>query len=231
MSNAGWTARAVVALFASAALAACPPTDTDEPPPEEGEAGAAMPEGPVGAGQEASPISEDHPYERIPVIDAYYEGEKAWFIHTDVSDEAMAGRLTEMVAYGTLHVPRLGEIDPETVGAIYVFRNGVEPQDARPWGGGPFGYQIDVLSSVPGDEDYSSLRRPHMVTWSETATPRELRSVEEVQQAESDGELTVEPTDVIVNAPVVKWPTDYLGGEARMAGAGAGPAAGNEEEP
>ncbi len=37
------------------------------------------------------------PYETVPVIDAYYEGGKVWFIHTDVSDEQMARRLTQMV--------------------------------------------------------------------------------------------------------------------------------------
>ena len=40
----------------------------------------------------------DDPYETLPVIDAYYEGKTLWFIHTDVSDEQMAQRLTQMVA-------------------------------------------------------------------------------------------------------------------------------------
>lgn len=42
-----------------------------------------------------------------------------------------------------------------------------------------------------------------LVIWNEAAAPRVLRSEEEILQAECAGELTIEPTDVIVNAPVV----------------------------
>ena len=31
--------------------------------------------------------AQDDPYETLPIIDACYEGDKLWFIHTDVSDE------------------------------------------------------------------------------------------------------------------------------------------------
>lgn len=200
-----------------------------------GDAGRESAEGAASAGEAADSvravamegaesISESKPYERIPVIDAYYEGEKAWFIHTDVSDSAMANRLSQMVGYRTMHVPELNAVPENVTGDIYVFRNGVDRKDMAPWGGGPFHFQIDVLSSVPGDEGYSPLRSPHMVTWKESATPRILRSVREIRQAEAAGELAVEPTGVVVNAPVVKWPTGQLGGEARMPGAGTGPA-------
>ena len=35
-------------------------------------------------------------------------------------------------------------------------------------------------------------------------------------EAEKNGELTIRPTNVIVNAPVVRWPTDYLGGQSKI---------------
>lgn len=176
------------------------------------EPGASVAEGSVA-------ISESHPYERIPVIDAYYEGDKAWFIHTDVSVAPMAERLSNMVGYRTMHVPGLADVPEGVAGAIYVFQNGIDRSGTEPWGGGPFHYQIDVLGSVPGDENYSPLRIPHMVTWDESATPRVLRSVREIREAEAAGELTVERTGVVVNAPVVKWP----GGDARLPGEGTGP--------
>ncbi|MGZ0748433.1 hypothetical protein [Haloparvum sp. AD34] len=50
---------------------------------------------------------EDDPQIEIPVIDAYHRGKKVWFIHTSASSETMAGRLTQMVDYPTLHVPKL----------------------------------------------------------------------------------------------------------------------------
>ena len=160
--------------------------------------------------------SDDDPYEMLPIIDAYYEGEKLWFIHTDVSDEPMARRLTMMVGYNTIHSPRLGEIPRDKVGKFYAFTNGVSQEGVGPWGGGPFGYQIDIFESVPGDEIYTPLRNPHLVTWNETATPKILTSVAELLEAERNGELTIRPTNVIVSAPVVRWPTDYLGGRSKI---------------
>lgn len=155
------------------------------------------------AGLVAPDRVEGVPYVRLPVIDAWHEGEKVWFVHTEVSDQAMAKRLTEMVDYPTIHVPRLGQVDPRKACKLYVFKNGVPRRDARPWGGGPFHFQIDVVDSVPGDPDYTPLRSPRLVTWDEGAAPRVLKSEEEVLAAERAGELTVERTDVIVNAPIV----------------------------
>ncbi len=156
------------------------------------------------------------PYETLPVIDAYYQGKTLWFIHTDVSDEQMAQRLTQMVEYHTIYSPRLADIPRENVGKFYVFTNGVSQEGLEPWGGGPLGYQIDIFESVPGDEGYTPVRTPYLVTWKETATPRILTSLAELLEAEKNGKLTIRPTNVIVNAPVVRWPTDYLGGRSRI---------------
>ncbi len=147
------------------------------------------------------------PYETLPVIDAYYQGEKVWFIHTDVSSDSMADRLTEMVGYRTLHAPqntRAAKL--EKLGKIYVFTNGVDRRDAEPWGGGPFGYQIDVVDSVPGDAAYTSWRTPQLVTWKDGAAPRVLKSEQAILEAQANGQLTVKPTDVVVNVPMVEWP-------------------------
>ena len=69
---------------------------------------------------------------------------------------------------------------------------------------------------MPGDEDYTPLRTPQMVTWNESAAPRILTSLAELLEAERNGELTIGPSNVIVNAPVVRWPTDYLGGRSKI---------------
>jgi hypothetical protein len=163
-------------------------------------------------------ISEQNPYEQIPVIDAYHEGEKVWFIHTDVSQEKMRNRLTQMVGYNTLLSKKLGGVAAENTNPIYVFTNGIDKSDAEPWGGGPFHKQIDIMATVPGEEGYSPILQPHLVTWSEDADPRVLTSVEKLKKAEKNGELSIKPTPVRVNAPVVKWgdTSDYLNGAARL---------------
>jgi hypothetical protein len=149
----------------------------------------------------------------LPVIDAYYNGEKVWFIHTSASTQQMATRLQEMIRSPVLHVPKLDDIvDTDALADIYVFKNGVDRSDAEPWGGGPFGFQIDILDAVPGDEDYTPLRQPNVVTWKEGAEPRVLTSVDELMAAKEAGKVTIKQTDVVVNAPVVDWPGGSLGG-------------------
>lgn len=158
----------------------------------------------------------------IPVIDAYYGGEKVWFIHTSTSDQRMAEQLTEMIDYPTLHAPNLADgVDLDAIGDIYVFKNGVDRSDAEPWGGGPFGYQIDVLDAVPDDESYTSLRHPHLVTWNDDADPEILESVGRIEAAKRAGRLSIEPTDAVVTAPVVSWPGGPFGSNLHM---GMGPA-------
>lgn len=152
---------------------------------------------------------ENRPVIEIPVIDAYYEDEKVWFIHTSASTEMMAERLTEMINYPTLHTPAVDEAaDLDEVRPIYVFKNGIDRSDADPWGGGPFGKQIDILDTVPDDPGYTPLRRPHVVKWKGDATPRILTSESELRAAESANELDIMPTDMVVTAPVVSWPGD-----------------------
>ena len=157
----------------------------------------------------------------IPVIDAYHDCNTVWFIHTDASTEKMAQRLTEMVNYPTLHVPKLDDIaDIDELADIYVFKNGIDRSEAEPWGGGPFGYQIDILDSVPGEKEYTPLRHPNVVMWKEDAEPEVLKSVDQLMEAKQAGRLTIKPTDMVVTAPVVSWPDDPFEEAAHM---GMGP--------
>lgn len=139
----------------------------------------------------------------IPLIDGYYNGSKVFFIHTEVSDENMAGMMTRMINFPTLHVPELANISSANASKVYVFTNGVP--GSEPYGGGPFMFQIDVFDSVPGQQGYSNFHMPHLVTWNEGATPRVLTSEEEILQAERNGELTINKTMNVVNAPIIAW--------------------------
>jgi len=159
---------------------------------------------------------EENPYETIPIIDAYFEGEKIWFLHTDVSNDEMAERLTKMVNYQSIYSEKLADLPTDKVGKFYVFTNGILQNNVKPWGGGPFAYQIDIFDSIPGDPDYVPVRNPSLVSWVGKTPPRILKSLDELLEAEENGEVIIEPTDVIVNVPIVKWPGDYLGGQSRI---------------
>jgi len=69
---------------------------------------------------------------------------------------------------------------------------------------------------VPGDEGYSPLHRIHLVSWNESATPRELTSEEALMQARQQGQLTIEASGIVVNAPVLAGPKGHCGSMAGM---------------
>ena len=150
----------------------------------------------------------------MPMIDGYYNGEKVFFVHTEVSDKAMAETMTMMINFPTLHVPDLKNMSPDEMSNIYVFTNGIS--GSGPYGGGPFMYQIDVFDSIPDQMGYSQFRVPHLVTWNENSTPRILISVDEIMKAESNAELTIQKTDNVVNVPMVVWKSDGMEQRASM---------------
>lgn len=139
----------------------------------------------------------------IPMIDGYYNGERVFFIHTEVSDKGMAEMMTKMINFPTLHLPELTNISREKLGNVYVFKNGIP--GSGPYGGGPFMFQIDIFDSIPGEEGYSQFRVPHLVTWNDNATPRILTSLEDLLGSTANGELTIQETDNVVNAPMIVW--------------------------
>lgn len=87
-------------------------------------------------------------------------------------------------------------------------RKTADRSGADPWGGGPFGFQVDILDSVPDERAYTPLRQPNLVSWKDGANPHVLTSVSELMAARDDGELDITPTEVVDTAPVVSWPGD-----------------------
>jgi hypothetical protein len=142
----------------------------------------------------------------IPMIDGYYNGEKVYFIHTEISDKDIADMMTMMVNFPTLYTPNLDNISPDDLGKVYIFTNGIV--GSGPYGGGPFFFQIDIFDSVPGMDEYNQFRVPQLVTWNEDSNPILLTSIEELFEAEANGELSIESSDFVVNAPIIVWNSD-----------------------
>ena len=150
----------------------------------------------------------------IPMIDGYYNGEKVYFIHTEISDKDIADMMTTMVNFPTLYVPDLDNISPDDLGKVYIFTNGIT--GSGPYGGGPFFFQIDIFDSVPGMDEYNQFRVPQLVTWNEDSNPILLTSIEDLFEAEANGELSIESTDFVVNAPIIVWTSDGITQTASM---------------
>ena len=122
-----------------------------------------------------------------------FNGERAYFIRTDASDQAFARE------QGLVFAPKLAlalESREPATADLYLF-------DHTAAAG-----QLPVLSSVPGLPDFSPAFRVHRVTWRTAA--RTLASAAQVRAAEQANEVRVERTTIVVNYPVVKWPGGEL---------------------
>jgi len=150
----------------------------------------------------------------MPMVDGYYNGEKVFFVHTEVSDNDMAQMMSTMINFPTLYVSDLTNIPQSEMSKVYVFTNGIS--GSGPYGGGPFMFQIDVFDSIPDQTGYSQFRVPQLVTWNENSTPRILTSVDEILEAESIDELMIQETENVVNAPMVVWKSNGMEQRASM---------------
>jgi len=148
----------------------------------------------------------------MPMIDGYYNGNKVYFLHTEVSDSEMADMMSKMINFQTLHVPELKNIPEDQMARVYVFTNGVH--GSEPYGGGPFMFQIDVFDSIPGKAEYSQFRIPYLVTWNNDTKPRILNSESVILKAESDGKVTIEKSNLVVNVPMITWEMEVYYGKA-----------------
>ena len=134
----------------------------------------------------------------IPISKGYIDGNIAYFIATDASDEHAVSSITNNTGFTVNYAPLLTNTPQSMLGQGYVFLNGVT-------GEAPGGVQLPVANAVPGDKDYSPLWQTNFVKWNDNATARELKSVQEIMTAQKNGELNITETNIIVNSPAVKW--------------------------
>ena len=134
----------------------------------------------------------------ISLSKGYIDGNIAYFIATDASDEHAVSSITNNTGFPVNYAPLLNNTSESIRGQGYVFLNGVQ-------GEAPGGFQLPVANAVPGDGDYSPIWQTNFVKWNDNATARELKSVEEIIAAQKNGELTITETNIIVNSPAIKW--------------------------
>ena len=134
-----------------------------------------------------------------PPVNGYLDGQEIKFMHTEVSDPKIARILTEMISSPVFTVPSLAQVPASALARVYVFANGVKD-------GGPLKFQRDVFDNPPGTAGYSPLRKIMLVTWKDAARPRTLKSVAELKDAESRGELAIKDSGAVVNIPLLTWP-------------------------
>jgi hypothetical protein len=141
--------------------------------------------------------STSMPSSQFHLSKGYVDGKTALFLATDSSDNNTSKSISDSVGYKVNYAPVLAEIPKEYVQQGYDFVNGVK-------GDGNFGFQIPVATSLPGDADYSPLVQLNFVKWNNNTQPTLLKSAEDIEKAQRDGDVQISKTGVIVNSPPIQ---------------------------
>jgi len=132
----------------------------------------------------------------IPLVKALYDSKGVLFIITEVSDKTMRDQIGNFTGSPVNYEPNLTK--SQDIGELWIFKNGVK-------GPGLMGFQTNVLNSIPGDPHYTPLWKVNIVEWKTTSTPTILGSDDIIANAVKKGQITVTPTNVVINCPVVQW--------------------------
>ncbi|MCH6586430.1 MAG: hypothetical protein IH792_05320 [Thaumarchaeota archaeon] len=139
----------------------------------------------------------------IPLHQGFYNGDSVYFIVTDSSDQAHADIVTEQQGWKVELAPLLANAPEAALSPIYIFKNGVE-------GSGVHGFQSEVFSSTPAQEDYSALTSHVHVMWNDDATPELLDSEDAVLAAQANDMVTFTEPEVVMNMPQIVWPDGQM---------------------
>ena len=134
----------------------------------------------------------------LPLVRGFADGNEVFYITTEVSDKNLANYLSNLTKSRVVYTPALKFAPAQSLANIYEFTNGIK-------GSGPEGFQPNVADSQPGDNNYSPLWKVNLVTWNNGTTPQELTSEVDILNAVKNKELTIKPTEIIVNCPFVQW--------------------------
>jgi len=132
----------------------------------------------------------------LPLFKALYDSKGVMFIITEVSDKTMRDQIGNFTGSPVNYEPNLTK--SQDIGQLWIFKNGVK-------GSGLMGFQTNVLNSIPGDPHYTPLWKVNIVEWKTTSTPTILGSDDIIANAVKKGQITVTPTNVVINCPIVQW--------------------------
>ncbi len=134
----------------------------------------------------------------IPLVKGLYDGKDILFITTEASDKTIKDLIGNYTGFPVNYEPNLTK--SQDIGNIWIFKNGVK-------GPGFLGYQASVVDSIPGDPGYTPLWKVNIVEWKtgNGITLTILGSDDAIASAASKNQITIIPTNVVVNEPILQW--------------------------
>ena len=133
----------------------------------------------------------------IPVSKGYVDGNVSYFISTDASEKNVVSSVSNSTKFEVNYAPSLANTSESSRQQGYVFINGIK-------GEGPTGFQLPIASASPGDEGYSPLFEINYVKWNDESNSRVIKTAHEVLEAQSNGELTITKSNIVINSPFVQ---------------------------
>ena len=135
----------------------------------------------------------------IPLVKGLYDGKDILLITTEVSDKTMKDQIGNFTGFPVNYDANLTKIS-QGIGNLWIFKNGVK-------GPGFMGFQASVVDSIPGDPGYTPLWKVSIVEWKTNSgiTPTILDSDDAIAAVQSKGQITITPTNVVVNCPILQW--------------------------
>jgi hypothetical protein len=133
----------------------------------------------------------------IPLVRGLYDGKDILLITTEVSDKAIKDQIGNFTGFPVNYDANLTKIS-QGIGNLWIFKNGVK-------GPGFMGFQASVVDSIPGDPGYTPLWKVSIAEWKTGVTPTLLGSDDAIAAAQTKGQITVTPTNVVVNCPILQW--------------------------
>ena len=123
----------------------------------------------------------------LPLTLGWFNGEPCFYLSTEASDPGVAA------SFNANYAPVLANAaSPVPIYVVANFSQGnIVPSAPIPAGPGST------------SANYSPLWQVHMVTWNSGATPQLLTSVQQVMAMQTAGQITVAPTDIIVNCSII----------------------------
>ncbi|SHO43620.1 conserved exported hypothetical protein [Nitrosotalea sinensis] len=141
---------------------------------------------------------------KIPLHEGLVNGKTMYYVITDSSNILVANNISEKQNWQVQLSPTLAHVPIMSFGNIFIFTNGIT-------GNGTRGYQDDVLSSIPSDNQYSPLNKVIEVSWNVGRGPFILNSTKAILDANTTGKVKLTTTDTILNTPAISWDGGNLG--------------------
>ena len=122
---------------------------------------------------------------QMPATYGYYDGHVDTMLSTDVTDKTQAA--SQHINFTSALTTKPASSFP----SLYMVSGTAAPN------------QPVVFGSEPGEDDYSPLWQEVTVTWKPGVTPVTLVKDDQIKELAGKGQLTVTPTPVILNCPIV----------------------------